>query len=322
MQTRFTGAGSRPGPTVARSRPAAVPSEVGTPRIHPRFRAMPAPILVVGMHRCGTSLVAAILGRLGVYVGPEYVRLEARGDAFCADAGIAENGYAEAEAFRLLNDRLLGLAGASWDRLEGMERGGAPEWREDAVRMAASATFGALRRSYFAGVSRDYRGAWGWKDPRNSLTLPCWLQLFPDARVVHVRRSREATVSSLHRRAVSWSRREPPALTRRERAAWALRNPAAAAASLARRAGLLPAPVSLPDPCLDREYCGALYDAYVETCRGYARLGTHYSEVAYEDLTGDPAASLRHLTDALDLRVSGMELESAARLVRPRRCAD
>src|SRR5262249_51761949 len=29
---------------------------------------------------------------------------------------------------------------------------------------------------------------WGWKDPRNTYTLPIWLDVFPHAKVVHVYR--------------------------------------------------------------------------------------------------------------------------------------
>jgi hypothetical protein len=40
-------------------------------------------------------------------------------------------------------------------------------------------------------------GPWGWKDPRNSLTLPFWLQVFPGARVLIVHRK--------WRRGMAWS---------------------------------------------------------------------------------------------------------------------
>jgi hypothetical protein len=42
--------------------------------------------------------------------------------------------------------------------------------------------------------------AWGWKDPRNSITLPVWLKLFPDARVIHIVRNGVDVAESLYRR--------------------------------------------------------------------------------------------------------------------------
>jgi hypothetical protein len=44
------------------------------------------------------------------------------------------------------------------------------------------------------------RRPWGWKDPRNTFTLPLWLDLFPDAKVIHIRRHGVDVANSLIRR--------------------------------------------------------------------------------------------------------------------------
>ena len=31
---------------------------------------------------------------------------------------------------------------------------------------------------------RDIPFPWGWKDPRNSITLPLWLRLYPEAKII------------------------------------------------------------------------------------------------------------------------------------------
>src|SRR4051794_13631081 len=46
------------------------------PLIHPGFRRLSPPVIVIGMHRSGTSLVAGMLSVLGVFIGP---RLELPG---------------------------------------------------------------------------------------------------------------------------------------------------------------------------------------------------------------------------------------------------
>lgn len=38
---------------------------------------------------------------------------------------------------------------------------------------------------------------WGWKDPRNTFTLPIWLDLFPDAKVIHISRHGVDVANSL-----------------------------------------------------------------------------------------------------------------------------
>ena len=46
-----------------------------------------------------------------------------------------------------------------------------------------------------------FRGLWGWKDPRNTLTLPLWAELYPDARVIAVVRHGVDVAQSLVSRA-------------------------------------------------------------------------------------------------------------------------
>ncbi len=42
--------------------------------------------------------------------------------------------------------------------------------------------------------------SWGWKDPRNTFTLPMWLKVFPNAKVIHVLRDKESVARSLMKR--------------------------------------------------------------------------------------------------------------------------
>jgi len=130
------------------------------------------------MHRSGTSLVVRMLASLGLYVG------ETRD----------END--EAIFFRRLNDWILLQSGASWDNP--MPTRYLIECRE-ARSLAVDYLRFALRairaKSYLGWISflrhRDLARLsvpWGWKDPRNTFTLPLWLDVFPDARVVCVRR--------------------------------------------------------------------------------------------------------------------------------------
>ena len=40
---------------------------------------------------------------------------------------------------------------------------------------------------------RSTRAPWGWKDPRNSITLPLWQAIYPDARVLVIRKEVDKT---------------------------------------------------------------------------------------------------------------------------------
>jgi hypothetical protein len=106
-------------------------------------------VIVLGMHRSGTSFLMAALQAAGLYLGPELM-----------DAPNAANveGFFEAwEAVRI-NDRILAASGGSWDRVP-VEVHGDPETSERIERFLQE-----LRSHTIAG----------WKDPRTTLTFPVW----------------------------------------------------------------------------------------------------------------------------------------------------
>jgi hypothetical protein len=117
------------------------------------------PICIAGMPCSGTSMVAQILCDLGLDVGSEEE---------------VERGSRGTGPFSRLNDEILAALGAAWDSppAEGERWAGRPELQP--LRQRASAVADALALAE----------PWGWADPRNTLTLPFWDELFPDLRVV------------------------------------------------------------------------------------------------------------------------------------------
>jgi len=130
------------------------------------------------MHRSGTSLVAKVLEKAGIFMGV-----------------IKDHNY-EAMHFLSLNQQTLWATNASW--LEPK----VPEplfWKTIPAKALFNEHFkisGKIQQLKYALKSP----AWGWKDPRNTFTLPMWLSLFPNAKVIHVTRSCEEVANSLARR--------------------------------------------------------------------------------------------------------------------------
>lgn len=142
------------------------------------------PVLIVGMHRSGTSMVARALNDAGVYMGA--IR-DHNGEAFY---GVD------------LNDRMLELAGGSWwdlprkvDLDEVMVGFESDLSSKDLYQAHLKSPSG---RSLSLGF--QHSGLWGLKDPRLSLTLPWWLKKFPKAKVVWVLRDEDEIVQSLLKR--------------------------------------------------------------------------------------------------------------------------
>jgi glycosyltransferase involved in cell wall biosynthesis len=176
-----SGAAARPGP--ARSTPESSYS----------------PICILGMSRTGTSLTARVLNLAGVHLGSEEEllvgelhHLAGEGDAVLARAREANpEGFWEHYRMMRLNERILRRLGGSWRDPPPLPLGWEAAGELEAEREEAR----ALLDASFAG-----HDLWGWKDPRNSLTLPFWQQLLPKMRYVICLRNPVDVAASLQRR--------------------------------------------------------------------------------------------------------------------------
>ena len=98
-------------------------------------------------------------------------------------------GFWEHSGFVALNDQLLSELGGAWDL--------PPAADEDVT----SARLDPLRLKVRLLIEEfDSAGVWGWKDPRNSLTLPFWHQLLPGLKTVVVVRHPLEVAHSMHER--------------------------------------------------------------------------------------------------------------------------
>ena len=119
------------------------------------------PVCITGMHRAGTSLVANLLARCGLYLG--------EADKLLPPSPDNTDGYWEHRSFVDLNDEILLTLGSSWDLPSPTVPEGWPyEERFNQLRVRAE-----ILLEKFVGHE-----PWGWKDPRTSLTMPFWLSLY------------------------------------------------------------------------------------------------------------------------------------------------
>lgn len=162
-----------------------------------------SPIVVIGMHRSGTRLVVDTLDKLGVFMGAD------------------RQGDAESVTFMLLNETILHQCGAFWS--EPMSAHFMLADERAAEQLAAGVRDALLAQlDRYTGAAAWHRGTelppFGWKDPRNTFTLPVWRRVFPNLRAVHVLRHGVDVAASLARRHAAALRAAtgeaiPPALT-------------------------------------------------------------------------------------------------------------
>ena len=104
-------------------------------------------------------------------------------------------GFWEHLGFVAINDELLSELGGAWDL--------PPKPNEDLT----SSRLDPLRLKARLLIEKfDSASVWGWKDPRNSLTLPFWRQLLPRLKtIVVVRNPLEVAYSMKERNGTSYS---------------------------------------------------------------------------------------------------------------------
>ena len=127
-------------------------------------------------------MVTRLLNVCGLYLGPD-------DDMMPAHAHDNPTGYWENLSFTHLNDEILAALGGSWDDLPDLE----PEWWKPPPFDAFRARATALIEDF------EQHTPWGWKDPRNCLTLPFWQDVVPDLKVVFCLRNPLEIVWSLSR---------------------------------------------------------------------------------------------------------------------------
>lgn len=151
--------------------------------------APPAVVVVLGMHRSGTSLLARLLNLAGLPLGPA-----------SALAGPAEDnlrGFWEHVGLRDVSDEVLRCFGGSWMAPPQLPAGWLEDPRVEALRVRAQEI-----------LARDFggRALWGFKDPRVSLLVPFWRRVLPApiAWILAVRSPREVAASLARRDSVPW----------------------------------------------------------------------------------------------------------------------
>jgi len=122
-------------------------------------------LLVIGMHRSGTSATTGALQRIGIPLGPKLYR---------GHQDVNAKGYFEHSDIADTNDEALLAMGSSWDdidqRSEGWEHGPVLAPYKDKLKKF-------IRRDFTADP------LWGLKDPRIARLLPMWLALLRESNV-------------------------------------------------------------------------------------------------------------------------------------------
>ena len=255
------------------------------------------PIIIIGMHRSGTTMLARQLDALNVFMGKK-----------------KEENH-ESTFFLNVNRWLMGQTGGYWDNPQSihylLKNKDARRWVTDYIDRYLLRTPRAISYLGWEKYIR-YRSPftldvpWGWKCPMNTFTLPIWLDLFPHAKVIHIYRHGVDVANSLRQR----GRREA--------------NPARFQ-ELYYKLPILHAvrPKSgefIRVRCDSLEGGLSLWEEYFAEARAHiSALGEQALELKYETLLCEPAKVLGEVARFCNLPVSDEAIQEVAGLVQKER---
>ncbi len=145
------------------------------------------PIIIIGMHRSGTALLAKILKELGVFIG--YKLQEDNESLF----------------FNKINRYIFSFFNIDWDYPKSISLSQLKNNKKVKLKNKINYWLNSKKFKDYLGPNKfeayknpsDIDFPWSWKDPRNTYTLPIWLDFFPRAKVIHIYRHGVDVASSL-----------------------------------------------------------------------------------------------------------------------------
>lgn len=256
------------------------------------------PVIIIGMHRSGTSMLTRLLGTTGVLVGSRLTR------------------NAESLFMNSLNYWIFQQSSATWDRPSGVDdllaheniRPHVTGYLNGVTHGPATIRYLGLSRWLKYGSLHGIAKPWAWKDPRNTFTLPLWLEVFPRARILHIKRHGVDVAQSLRLR---HKRASENAIARyRRRQSLYDNNPMAP-----KRGGFGHA------PAMASLHAGLeLWRTYTERASRHVEdLGEQALELRFEDLLGAPERLLPGVLEFCGLNLDNLALRSAIDSIQPAR---
>ena len=255
------------------------------------------PVILIGMSRSGTTMLMRMLEQLGLFTGGKKTRNN------------------EAVFFQHLNKWLLAQSSG------GLENPSSIKYLlEDKEARTLFAEFICYTMKTpkvisFLGWGKYLRYrtplnldiSWGWKDPRNTYTLPIWLDIFPDAKVIHICRHPVDVINSLR--------------ARRRRGLWRLKERHARVKPLYWFYLMLKfiqkQRVFVDLRCVSLDEGLSMWEEYIYEARTHVRaLGDRAIEVRYEELLSEPARLLKYIAGFCELQATDRDIEKAAKQVK------
>jgi hypothetical protein len=143
-------------------------------------RTPPIEVVVLGMHRSGTSMIAGVLQKLGVSMGEDFP-----GKQISNPLGHFEDGD-----FLTLNNRILESCGGSWSEPPSLQK----------VLSQKEIFSEEIQHLVQERRQKNQQRFWGWKDPRTCLTIQLFTPFLTAPSFIWCERKKDEIAQSLFQR--------------------------------------------------------------------------------------------------------------------------
>ena len=135
------------------------------------------PVIILGMHRSGTTMITEMLEQLGLFVGDQ------------------KDDNCESLFFYKINKWAFRIGISKIDMPDNMKLM-SPSCKNEIIT-SFDYFLGSWRRWVYLGKKyffkynsiKDIDFAWGWKEPLNTFTIDLWKEIFPEAKIIHIYRN-------------------------------------------------------------------------------------------------------------------------------------
>ncbi|MCO5249095.1 MAG: sulfotransferase [Chitinophagales bacterium] len=245
-----------------------------------------APVIIVGMHRSGTTMITKMLENLGLFVG---------------DKKEVNN---EALFFWDINNWVFDIAYCRAD-LPHNYRYMNPTTREVLIRDLNFFVASAKKKRFLGSKNSQYKSLkeldfpWGWKDPKNSFTIDLWKEVFPDAKVIHIYRNPMDSILSFMKRDLE--------MKNKFQLNWKKKF---------KRRFLISHNYNNNFRLHDLEEGYHLWEEYVSRCLDLEQVFPQMKQVRYEDFLQNPTPILTDLAEYCGLNSTNVDIKNQLEKVK------
>lgn len=236
-----------------------------------------APLIIIGMHRSGTTMITKMLEKLGFFMGRE------------------QEVNSESIFFHDINHWIMVQSNSAWDNP--VPETFKNDFHKNNLKRVIELQMKGLKRYKFLGKDKFFKYKsiknldinWGWKDPVNTLNIEVWKAVFPNARVLHVYRNPIDIAESLRVREHKVQGRFKLTLAKQ------MHEKLLTSRRLYNRSVRL----------FDIHEGVSLWEKYIEAAvMAKQQYGDLWLDVKYEDFLDQPKAFLSTITDFVGLETS------------------